>query len=133
MLFGMREWNDVFSQRLFWLILALVSYLVLTAFWSDPFTWRGLLTIVSRALLVVLFVVAFAECQLRGQVQRWLGRTMAVVGSGATLAAIIVFFVTDPEDGRLNGLGQLDTHVIAALVYGGGTGFRAAGLPARYL
>ncbi len=118
MLFSIKEWNDVFSVRLMWLILALAIYLVLTAFWSDPFTWRGLLSVASRGMLVVFFVIAFAECQLRGQVQKWLGRTMAVVGSGATLTAIVVFLVTDPEDGRLNGLGQLDTHVIAALVFG---------------
>ena len=69
-------------------------------------------------VLIFVFIVAFAECQLRGELQRWLARGLAVVGSIAALAALIVFVVTDPEDGRLNGLGQLDTHVIGALVFG---------------
>ncbi|MCZ6619168.1 MAG: O-antigen ligase family protein [Gammaproteobacteria bacterium] len=118
MLLTINQWNDVFSVRLMWGTVLLLLYLAVTSFWSNPFVGREALSVFSRALLVFFFVVAFAECQLRGQLQRWLGRAMAVVGSIATLAAIIVFFVTDPADGRLNGLGQLDTHVIAALVYG---------------
>ena len=118
MLFTVRQWNDVFSVRLVWGIVALLVYLALTSFWSTPFDSGEALSIFARAVLVFFFVIAFAECQLRGQLQRWLGRALAVVGSVATLAAIIVFIVTDPIDGRLNGLGQLDTHVIAALVFG---------------
>ncbi len=118
MLVTINQWNDVFSVRLMWGTVVLLLYLALTSFWSNPFVGREAFSIFSRAFLVFFFVVAFAECQLRGQLQRWLGRAMAVVGSIATLAAIIVFVVSDPADGRLNGLGQLDTHVIAALVYG---------------
>ena len=118
MLLTIRQWNDVFSVRLLWAIVTLLAYLTLTSFWSDPFDIREAFSVFARALLVFLFVVAFAECQPRGQLQRWLGRSLAVVGSLATLAAIIVFFVTDPAGGRLNGLGQLDTQVVAALVYG---------------
>jgi hypothetical protein len=118
MLATIPRWNDVFPVRLFWLILALTIYLPLTALWSTPFEIGEALSIVVRSVLIVTFVVAFAECALRGQLQLWLARALAVVGSLATLAAIAVFVMTDPEDGRLNGLGQLDTHVIAALVFG---------------
>ena len=118
MLATVRQWNDVFAVRLSWWIFALVGYLTLSVFWSEPFVWRDAASIFVRSLLVVLFVIAFAECQLRGLLQLWLGRALAVVGSIATLIAIVAFFVTDPSDGRLNGMGQLDTHVVAALVYG---------------
>ena len=48
MLFSIKEWDDVFSVRLLWLILGLAAYLVLTAFWSDVFTLRGLGTVPRR-------------------------------------------------------------------------------------
>jgi O-antigen ligase len=111
-------WNDVFRVPLFGGVCALLAYLVLTSFWSTPFEWRELFSTFSRALLVLVFVVAFAECQLRGQLRRWLGRTLAVSGSVVAFASIVVFIETDPVDGRLNGLGQLDNHIVAALVYG---------------
>jgi len=43
---------------------------------------------------------------------------MTLVGGLALLAAVVRYNVWPPVDGRLNGMGQLDTHVIAALVYG---------------
>ncbi|MGI9328486.1 MAG: O-antigen ligase family protein, partial [Pseudomonadales bacterium] len=46
------------------------------------------------------------------------GRAMAVVGGVIVLAALARFFIEQPVDGRLNGFGQLDTHVVAALIYG---------------
>ena len=118
MLFTVRQWNDVFQVRLLWLILALLGYLTLSSFWSTPFEMRDFLSVLTRAVLIFFFVVAFAEAQQRGQLRRWLARALAVVGSLATAAAIVVYVVTDPADGRLNGLGQLDTNVIAALVFG---------------
>jgi O-antigen ligase len=118
MLLSVRRWNDVFRLRLMWGICALLGYLVVTSFWSEPFAGRGLVSVLSRALLVLLFVVAFAECQLRGTLRTWLGRALALAGSLATAAAIVVFVIEDPVGGRLNGLGQLDTHIIAALVFG---------------
>ena len=66
---------------------------------------------------MLTFVVALAECQLRGRMQLWMTNALTTVGVVVVIAASINFFVTNPEDGRLNGLGQLDTHVIAALVY----------------
>ncbi|MDA1076444.1 MAG: O-antigen ligase family protein [Proteobacteria bacterium] len=118
MLVTFTQWNDVFRVRLFVFVCSLIVYLILTSFWSTPFDGRELLSVVIRGLLVTMFIIAFAECQLRGQVQRWLARTMAVIGSLATLVALVMFYQEDPADGRLLGLGQLDNHVIVALVYG---------------
>lgn len=117
MLVTVRSWNDVFREPFTWLILTTVGYLAASAWWSDPGTLREVASYAVRALLVSLFVIAFAECQLRGQLHQWLGRALGIAGALAAFVAIVVFVVTSPEDGRLNGLGQLDTHVVAALVF----------------
>jgi O-antigen ligase len=118
MLLSLRQWRDVVDVPMGSLILLLLVYLTASSMWSDGFALRQAVSVFTRALLVFLFVVAFAECQVRGMVQRWFGKALVMVGSGAVFAALVVFFVTEPEDGRLNGLGQLDTHVIAALIFG---------------
>jgi O-antigen ligase len=118
MLLTIREWDDAFRVPMVWLLAALLGYLFLSSFWSQPFEGRDAFSIFVRAVLVFFFVIAFAECRQRGQLRRWLGRALALVGTAAVLAALVVFFVTEPLDGRLNGLGQLDTHVVAALVFG---------------
>lgn len=112
------QWKDVLETSLFRLIIGLLIWLSLSALWSEPLVWREAFSVWTRTVLVVCFVVAVAECQLRGHMQRWLVSALASVGVFAVLTAIVVFYVTRPLDGRLNGLGQLDTHVIAALVYG---------------
>ncbi len=112
------QWRDALQLPLLRWICALLIWLCVSTAWSDPFDLRKALSIWSRSLLVFFFVVAFAECQLRGQLQRWMVVALTVVGGVVVLVAIVNFYVTDPADGRLNGLGQLDTHVIAALVYG---------------
>ena len=83
-----RSWSDVFSSSLVWLLIALLGYLCLSVLWSDPLSARDALGLAMRALLVFLFTVAMAECQVRGQVQRWLARALAIVGSIAAAAAI---------------------------------------------
>ncbi|MCZ6658234.1 MAG: hypothetical protein O7C67_13135, partial [Gammaproteobacteria bacterium] len=52
MLFTVRQWNDVFSVRLLWGIVALLLYLALTSFWSTPFDSGEALSIFARAVLV---------------------------------------------------------------------------------
>jgi len=111
-------WRDVFQLALIRWILALLLWLNLSVFWSETFVLREAISVWTRSILIFAFVVAAAECQLRGQLQRWLATALTWVGCLAVLASLFNFFVTDPADGRLNGLGQLDTHVIAALVYG---------------
>jgi len=71
-----------------------------------------------RTLSVLLFLVAFSECWQKGYLQRWFGKTLVLCGTGAAIVAIGYFLITNPEDGRLNGLGQLGAHVIAGLMFG---------------
>lgn len=101
-----------------WPIVALLLYLPLTSFWSAEFVLRDFVSQLTRALLTFCFVVAFAECQLRGVLQSWLHGALAIAGACVATLCIVLFFLYTPIDGRLNGLGQLDTQVIAGLVFG---------------
>jgi O-antigen ligase len=118
MLISFAAWRDVFQLPLIRWIVALLVWLNLSVFWSEPFVLREAISVWTRSILILAFVVAAAECQLRGQLQRWMSTALTWVGCLAVLASLVNFFVTNPADGRLNGLGQLDTHVVAALVYG---------------
>jgi O-antigen ligase len=118
MLLAVRSWNDVFATRMIWIVVGLVGYLCVSTFWSDPFSWRKVFGIFGRGLLVFTFVVALAECQLRGQVQLWLGRALAIVGMGAAMAAMTGYFLNSPPGSRLSGLGQLDNPVVVGLIMG---------------
>ena len=114
------RWDDVLKIGYFRLILALVAYLVLTTLWSNPAGIEERLRILARGLLIVLFVVACAEAQLRGQLSRWLGRSLAIVASLAAVAALFFHFQYPdyfPGD-RLHGLGQLDNPIIAGIIFG---------------
>lgn len=117
MLLSMPRWLDVRHLVLFPWFVALLLWLCLSSFWSEPFVLREAISVWVRALLVFCFVVALGECQLRGEVQRWLALGLMSVGLVTVAASLINFYLTDPIDGRLNGLGQLDTHVIAALIF----------------
>jgi O-antigen ligase len=118
MLVTLRQWNDVFHTPFAWIVVALLTYLCLSSFWSEPFDFRKCLGVFGRGLLVFFFVVAVAECQLRGQVQLWLGRSLAIAGMGAAAAALVVYWIDPPHDFRLSGLGQLDNPVVVGLVFG---------------
>ncbi|MEM7219805.1 MAG: O-antigen ligase family protein [Pseudomonadota bacterium] len=118
MLLRVSAWRDVFHCPMVWPVVALLIYLPLTTLWSTPFEPREVLTYGARGLLIFCFVVAAAECQLRGEVQRGLGLALGVAAATLALLTIPLFYLYPPEDGRLNGLGQLDTHVVAGLVYG---------------
>ncbi len=116
-LFGVR--SQVAQHRVpFWVLVVTLLYFVCSGFWSEPFFWRELGSTAVRALLIACFVLAFAEVYQRDGLRAWFGRSVVAVGLCATCAALAIFFWTQPADGRLNGLGQLDTHVVAALVYG---------------
>lgn len=118
MALSISRWHDVFRTQLLWIIVALLGYLCLSSFWSDPFSWRETAGIFARGLLVFTFVVAMAECQLRGDVQLWLGRTLAIAGFIAAVAAMVAYGIEPPADGRLSGLGQLDNSVVVGLIFG---------------
>ena len=119
MLFSFRIWKGIFQQRILWTVMALLGWLVISSLWSRPFEVRDLASVAARALLVFLFVIAFAECQAQGLLNRWLGKSLVVAGMLAAVAAIWVFYGDSrPYVNRLRGLGQLHSGVIAALVYG---------------
>ena len=118
MLVRFRRWADVFALPLMWAVAGLLAYLVLTSLWSEGSKPGDALSMLSRAAQVLLFSVAFAECQMRGDLQRWLGRTLAVAGLLAALAGLGLFVMEHSENGRLIGFGQLDNNVVAALIFG---------------
>lgn len=117
-LINFKQWDDILSDSLFWWVIAFVAYFCLSSFWSNPVRFDDVLSISIRGILVLFFVISFAQCQLRGQLRRWLGSGLALIGGLVALVTISNFYISDPIDGRLNGLGVLDTHVIAALVFG---------------
>jgi len=117
MLISVREWKDVFQCPMVWPIAAVLSYLALSSLWSEDFTGRDFFSQITRALLTFTFVVAVAECQLRGAMQKWLFTGLAWAGGGVAILCIILFYNSPTWDGRLNGLGQLDTQVVAGLVF----------------
>ena len=100
----------------FWIVV-LLAYIPLSSLWSTPWDTRDAFSQGVRALLVFSFVVCIAESVQVDWFLRRLTQVMAVCGTLAAALAIAVFFIEVPDDGRLNGLGQLDTHVVAALVY----------------
>ena len=118
MLVRLRRWADVFAVPLMWAVTALLAYLALTCLWSEDAQPSDGLSMLSRAAQVLLFAVAFAECQMRGDLQRWLGRTLAVAGLLAAVAGLAMLLMGPSENGRLIGVGQLDNNVVAALVFG---------------
>ena len=122
MLIHFPRWSDVFRLGYFRLILVLVGYLALSTFWSQPFDSEKVARIFLRGMLVLLFVVACAECELRGQLRRWLGRSLAIAATLAACAALYVqFYLPDYFPGnRLHGLGQLDNPVIAGVIFAAG-------------
>ena len=111
------RWRSLFLDWGFLALVALLVYLPLTSLWSTPWDARGALSQATRAVLVFAFVVSLAECMQVDWFRQRMTWVVSVVGSVAAAAAMWVFFATPPEDGRLNGLGQLDTHVAAGMVF----------------
>ncbi len=63
-----------------WAIGGLIGWLVLSGLWSTPFEFGDFVSMFIRGLLTFLFVVAFAECQFKGQLRPWLGRALVAAG-----------------------------------------------------
>ena len=114
---GMGRWRSLFLDRGFLLVVVLLAYIPLTSLWSTPWDARDAISQIVRAFLVFTFVVCVAESVQVDSFVRRLTRTVACFGTLAAAAAMVFFFIESPDDGRLNGLGQLDTHVMAAMVY----------------
>ena len=111
------RWRSLFLDWGFLALVGLLLYLPLTSLWSTPLDPRGALSQVTRAVLVFAFVVSIAECMQVDWFRQRMTWVVGVVGAVAAAAAMWVFFATPPEDGRLNGLGQLDSHVAAGMVF----------------
>ena len=111
------RWRSLFLDWGFLALVGLLVYLPLTSLWSTPWDPRGALSQATRAVLVFAFVVSIAECMQVDWFRQRMTWVVSVVGASAATAAMWVFFATPPEDGRLNGLGQLDTHVAAGMVF----------------
>ena len=111
------RWRSLFLDWGFLALVGLLVYLPLTSLWSTPWDPRGALSQATRAVLVFAFVVSIAECMQVDWFRQRMTWVVSVVGAVAAAAAMWAFFATPPEDGRLNGLGQLDTHVAAGMVF----------------
>ena len=111
------KWRALFLDRGFLLVVAVVAYIPLTSLWSTPWDGRDMFSQVTRALLVLTFVVCIAESVLVDWFRRRLTQALAIFGALGAAAAVVVFFADPPLDGRLNGLGQLDAHVTASMVF----------------
>lgn len=116
MLITIRDWGDVASIDLFWVLITLIGYLCLSSLWSQSSGIEEVFSILARGLLVLTFVVAFAETQQRGLVRRWLGLALAIAGTGACVLAMYMY-LQDVDASRLVGMGQLDNEVVAGLVF----------------
>lgn len=115
---GYRSWRGLCFDWLFLLAVTLVVYLAVSSFWSSEFEWRGAVSQVTRGLILLSFIIAIAEGFWVDWFERRLTQMVALAGGAAAIASLTVFVAEPPADGRLNGLGQLDTHVRAALVFG---------------
>lgn len=115
---GCRRWSGLWLDWTFLCAVALVGYLAASSFWSDPFDARDAFSQWTRALVVACFVVAAAEGFRGDWFFRGLSLTIAVFGGAAAAVALIRFFAFAPDDGRLGGIGQLESQVIAALIFG---------------
>ena len=115
---GFRRWSGLWLNWVFLLSVAVCVYIAATSLWSTPFDARDALSQFSRALLGICFVVAVAEGFRVDWFRARMTAALALCGGAAALAAVVLFFADPPEDGRLNGLGQLDAHIRAALCFG---------------
>lgn len=116
--FSFRQWRDVGLVKLHWVIVALLVFYLASAFWSEPFTWRDVVSILGRCAVIYAFVVSFAECHVRGQVSNWIAIALMFLGALAAALAMVAFVIDPPSLGRLVGFGQLDNPVVAGLTYG---------------
>lgn len=116
-------WHSARAAPLAWLTALLLGYLLLTMSWSGTVEPALGVRFGIRALVVVCFVVAFADCVRRGDAHRRVGRWFALASGGAACFAIADFILRPPEMGRLLGPGQIQNELIAAQAFTVGTLF----------
>lgn len=116
-IYGLKHWSALFEDWTFLASAALLAYLAASSLWSEPWGARAVLSQSIRSLLVFTFIVAVAECFRVDWFRERLTVVFGFFGAVAALVALVMFAVEPPLDGRLAGLGQLDTHVEAAMVF----------------
>ena len=115
---GIRRWLGLWTDWLFLSSCGLSVLIAASSFWSDTLDGRETFSQFVRAFLVITFVVAVAEGFRVDWFRAGVTRVVALLGGGAATLAIGLFVLEPPDDGRLKGVGQLDVHVRAALVFG---------------
>lgn len=124
-------WRAAATTPMAWLAALLLGYLLLTVSWSPAVEPALAARFGIRALVLVCFVVAFADCVRRGAVDRRIGRWFALAAGGAACFAIARYYLRPPEMGRLLGPGQIQNELIAAQAFTVGALFAANALLQR--
>ena len=114
---GFKRWRGLFLDWGFLLTCVLLLYIPFTSLWSTPWDARDAFGQLVRSMLVFAFVVSIAECLQVDWFRQRMTLALTLIAALAALAALWVFVTVPPADERLNGLGQLDTHVMAGMVY----------------
>lgn len=118
-----RVWRLARQAPVAWLAALLLGYLLLTLSWGEPVAPALGARFGIRALVLVCFLAAFADCVRRGDAHRRIGRWFAVAAGGAACFAIAGFYLQPPEMGRLLGPGQIQNELIAAQAFAVGALF----------
>ncbi len=116
-IYGLKHWSALFEDWTFLASAVLLAYLAASSLWSEPWGARAALSQGIRSLLVLTFIVAVAECFRVDWFRERLTVVFGFFGAVAAFIALVMFAIERPTDGRLAGLGQLDTHVEAAMVF----------------
>ncbi len=114
---GLRLLKD---SPLFWLVALYGAYLLLAAFWSDPFTVEGFLFELRRTGYVLGFIVITASL-MQEVPQRFdlLLRIGCLVAAMAGVAAVVIFYRHNPfPQGRLPGIARMQYPIRSACAFG---------------
>lgn len=125
-------WRAPGSAPLAWLAAAVIGYLLLTIGWSPGVEPAQGARFGIRALVLICFLVAFADCVRRGAAWQRIGGWFALAGGAAALFAIAAFLLQPPEMGRLLGPGQIRNELIAGQAFTAGALFAMDGALRRH-
>ena len=119
---GTGRWREFFDAGVLSVALvALLLYFAASVGWSQAASARGAFSICTRCVLMLAFVIALSTSMDRvPQTMRWLPRMLAIAAAIAAGAAIVDRQLHPTWDGRLAGLGQLRSSVIAGMAFNAG-------------
>ena len=118
-----RVWRLARQAPVAWLAALLLGYLLLTLSWGEAVAPALGARFGIRALVLVCFLAAFADCVRRGDAHQRIGRWFALAAGGAACFAIAGFYLQPPAMGRLLGPGQIQNELIAAQAFAVGALF----------